>query len=418
MGSEPDAHGRGVRTARGWVLAVSALLNVGLALWLAQTMGSRTPASAELRPVGAPHESVAVARVNRAGPRPQAVRPAPPFHWSDLESASYPEYIARLRAAGCPEPVVRDIITADLAHLYAGRAREIWSPAKREYWQKQRGPDRPNSAQLKQLMQWDAERQEAQKALLGSAVGQQELIDLAFVQVHGVEQSLAWLPDDRRTVALAALEKAGYMAEEEKRMMSSDEGDSLAMIKEGQERQAKILADVLTPAELKDLKMRGSQEAGMLRSELTFFDPTQAEFDALLELREKMTQDPATPRDVYARKAAESEAAKEVLGEERAKEFEQQTDLFYIWSRHAADHYGLPEEVAARAVAVKRDILAAADRIRRHSSLAELDKKRELAGLKAQASAQLNDVLGEKAARFVRKGDGAWLQILDQRTEP
>jgi len=39
---------------------------------------------------------------------------APSFHWSQLESTDYATYIANLRAAGCPEQTIRDIISADL----------------------------------------------------------------------------------------------------------------------------------------------------------------------------------------------------------------------------------------------------------------------------------------------------------------
>ncbi len=40
--------------------------------------------------------------------------PAPPFHWSQVESTNYVDYIANLRRIGCPAATVRDIIRADL----------------------------------------------------------------------------------------------------------------------------------------------------------------------------------------------------------------------------------------------------------------------------------------------------------------
>src|SRR4051794_39188653 len=41
------------------------------------------------------------------------------FHWRQLESADYEQYMANLRAAGCPGRTVRDIIVADVRKLYA-----------------------------------------------------------------------------------------------------------------------------------------------------------------------------------------------------------------------------------------------------------------------------------------------------------
>src|SRR5262245_10847191 len=36
-----------------------------------------------------------------------------PFHWRTIESEDYRKYIANLRAIGCPEETIRDIIVAE-----------------------------------------------------------------------------------------------------------------------------------------------------------------------------------------------------------------------------------------------------------------------------------------------------------------
>src|SRR6516162_1933421 len=36
------------------------------------------------------------------------------FSWRDVESPDYPVYIANLRAIGCPEQTIRDLIIADV----------------------------------------------------------------------------------------------------------------------------------------------------------------------------------------------------------------------------------------------------------------------------------------------------------------
>ena len=48
-----------------------------------------------------------------------------PFHWSQLESSDYRMYIANLRSIGCPEPTVRDIITADVGSLFASQRQPL-----------------------------------------------------------------------------------------------------------------------------------------------------------------------------------------------------------------------------------------------------------------------------------------------------
>jgi hypothetical protein len=53
------------------------------------------------------------------------VPPASRFDWSTEESADYKTYLANLRAIGCPEETVRDIIIAAVDKLLASRSRAI-----------------------------------------------------------------------------------------------------------------------------------------------------------------------------------------------------------------------------------------------------------------------------------------------------
>jgi hypothetical protein len=57
-----------------------------------------------------------------------AVRsPAAPvgFSWKQIESTDYRAYLANLRAIGCPEETVQDIIRADVHGLYAKKRAEL-----------------------------------------------------------------------------------------------------------------------------------------------------------------------------------------------------------------------------------------------------------------------------------------------------
>jgi hypothetical protein len=92
------------------LLLCSLLANLAFAGWL---WLFRSPPPA---PVAAPASSRVEIRY---------VTNAVPFRWAQLESTSYPEYIANLRAVGCPEPTIRDIITADLQALFAARRERL-----------------------------------------------------------------------------------------------------------------------------------------------------------------------------------------------------------------------------------------------------------------------------------------------------
>ena len=108
------------------LLRVSLAANLGLlALLLLGRRPTTPPAPAAL---AAPAEPAL----------PPVPNPAPPFHWRQVESPDYRAYIANLRRIGCPESTIRDIISADVANLYARRqaavARELRGAVR---------PDRP-----------------------------------------------------------------------------------------------------------------------------------------------------------------------------------------------------------------------------------------------------------------------------------
>ena len=96
-----------------WLLRLSILLNLvllGMGGW--RLAGNPVPPSQ-----GVPTVS------REAAPAPSA--PPPVFGWSQLEAGDYPAYITNLRAVGCPEETIRDIITADVASQYEERRRQL-----------------------------------------------------------------------------------------------------------------------------------------------------------------------------------------------------------------------------------------------------------------------------------------------------
>src|SRR5882724_11186316 len=56
------------------------------------------------------------------------------FSWQEVESADYPAYVANLRAIGCPEQTIRDIIIADVNALYARRRATELVTADQQWW--------------------------------------------------------------------------------------------------------------------------------------------------------------------------------------------------------------------------------------------------------------------------------------------
>lgn len=122
------------------LLSTIALLLTGSSIILAaHHAGSRADVRAREFPLSFPLTSPSSTPSPDAPAHPP---PSPPdtattgFHWRQLESSSYPEYIANLRSIGCPEQTIADIIRADVHALYEQqrshlRHRSAESPAPR-----------------------------------------------------------------------------------------------------------------------------------------------------------------------------------------------------------------------------------------------------------------------------------------------
>lgn len=81
-------------------------------------------------------ETAPVPMASRNNPVAQAVvihapskspdRESKPFRWSQLESSkSYQAYVANLRAVGCPEPTIEDIVRGDAARAFAWERHQL-----------------------------------------------------------------------------------------------------------------------------------------------------------------------------------------------------------------------------------------------------------------------------------------------------
>ncbi len=89
------------------------------------------------------------------------------FSWQEIESTNYFTFIANLRAIGCPEPTIRDLIIAEVNTLYdRKRATEIVTP-EQQWWRS--APDQQVvTAAMSQLHGLEAEKRNLLNQLLGA----------------------------------------------------------------------------------------------------------------------------------------------------------------------------------------------------------------------------------------------------------
>src|SRR5208283_5234717 len=104
------------------LLKASLLLNAVLGLWVLILLCRRPGPRVGAAP---PPAVESEARVVNPIETPTTATQQKSFQWSRIESTDYRIYIANLRAIGCPERTIRDIIAADLDTLYAPK-REVF----------------------------------------------------------------------------------------------------------------------------------------------------------------------------------------------------------------------------------------------------------------------------------------------------
>jgi len=108
---------------------LSVILNLALAgALICVWMSARTPGTASAPPTMTPAEQTSAPTVSEPAPpaAPQAVVKTKPFRWNQLLSANdYRVFVANLRAAGCPEATVEDIVRGDAERAFFLKRGEL-----------------------------------------------------------------------------------------------------------------------------------------------------------------------------------------------------------------------------------------------------------------------------------------------------
>jgi hypothetical protein len=328
------------------------------------------------------------------------------FHWSQVESDDYRQYLANLRAIGCPEPIVRDIIITDLHQQYVGKLRAVWpGPPKREFWQK---PDRngPAPFQVRRREALDAEERNTLRELLGVRDSLQELTDVLSLQTDRYKVELAFLPPDKRVQAERAFSDAAL------RESDADEPDYEFVWGQRETRllakRLAVLTNILSPEELNEYGLRLAPEAQQVRTELRRFECSPEEFGSLVKIKSQL------PREFGFRQYGEwqrreCEEARKLLGEQRGEQYAKNKDWTWICASEAVIRYGLAAEVPEQVWALKKTVDALASRLRADLTLSSEERQAKLTALQSEAKAGLTRILGERGAKLVRNYD-SWLQ--------
>ncbi|MCX8157836.1 MAG: hypothetical protein N3J91_15590 [Verrucomicrobiae bacterium] len=342
--------------------------------------------------------------------------------WRVVESADYRTYIANLRAIGCPEETIRDIIITDINKLYAQKQQAINPYFKsNQYWLAGATAVTPAQARefQRQLRQLEKEKRDLVRNLLGVDYQSEMARQNPYLQLQ--DRQLAFLPEAKRARIRQIQEKYNDLRED---FALQHEGPLTAeqrtQLETWQTQQEQEIRALLTPDELREYDLRVSPVGLELQTRMTAFSGASEEnyrqvFAIEQRYQEQLkTLQAAGALTPEARQNLERQREielKNALGE-RYQEYERTRDPAYREIYQAFQQLKLPTQTASTVHDLKQ---AAEEQYRQLVTHPGLTAEQMAAGaqaLRAEVERTMREVMGETAYQeYLRRG-GYWVERL------
>lgn len=349
------------------------------------------------------------------------------LRWAQLESEDYREYVARLRAIGCPEQTLREIVIADLDKLLAPELRAAYGHRDElKYWHSEE-EEMANDVDHRELAKKEREIEQRKRDIIRELVH----ADLARERMRQSgqedlnERRLAFLPEDRRTQVRELIEKYDE-AESGLREKELDDAEPLSVADQAQlrdlrQRRETELNSLLAPAEREQFDLWLSPTANAVRYALYGMKATEQEFIAIYRARKPFEErwgkydvdvlDENTRRQRESDRAQVEGAIQQSLGETRYAELKRGEDEDYHRLNALATRYKLPREKAIEAFGYKKTVGDYRAQVRNDPSLNPQQKSDALNAIADETGKAMRSLLGDKAYRYyVRTGQGGWVR--------
>jgi len=266
------------------------------------------------------------------------------FDWRAVESADYREYIANLRAIGCPEETIRDIVGADLRKNLLEKLKVPQRMLVRPFWlDDERAAQAAMNETLGDRQQLLAEFAASHLQLLGTAP------DSAATQTFFNSVLREGTFDSRETLT------AGWSPELKQKLDAIETAHNEAVRQTGstittgwetamermalEQRREAALAEVLSSGDLTEYLLRESVTARTMRPGLREFRPTEDEFRKIFPLQREFNaqwgpygdrpSDPSLLERYNRDREALLARIEQVLGPERFQNYRQATQARY-----------------------------------------------------------------------------------------
>lgn len=406
------------------MLAASLLLNLVLICVVAFKLTPKP--QSDPAPSFAPIDEIVEASGSTATEAPtDSSTPTPPepvaqiqaFHWSQLEAPDYRDYIANLRAIGCPEETIRDLVIAEVNKRYSPQLMALYPQNRnKEYWKNNMffGADPELTAKREAISK---EKDDLLKALLGDDYKKQQQLASGVNSNH---RGLDYIPEDKRDEAqkvLTALnkEKQAIYAAAEGHILPSDQKKIAEIYKKHRDQLSKIL----TPQELFDWEIRNSDTAQQMRFSLDVFEPSEEEFRNIFPIKHENSLSTVgtdygsmTPeeRKIYQEQAKKmNEQLKETLGPERYEEYQRSNDYSYQTLYKLGRREDIPKESINEVWEMKDIYNDARNKIMRNKDMSPEERNAAIREISQETQNSVKGILGEETFKNYKSRGGHWL---------
>lgn len=410
-------------------LAVSVGLNVLLAAILFWAKGRPDASAPQPEPAAAPAQ---IRMASDATPPGADViltnEVTAPFHWSEVESTDYQQYLTNLQAIGCPEQRIRDILIADVDALFAARARDYVTPLQGQFWPLVSRPNEVEKAMAghqKFLDTLDREREEIFRALFNEKDPHRQNRQIQReLRNKSRQDALLGFLDSAKRVAVEALQvELNQAMATIKTPESLTNRNDIRRHRETQQRELKAATDqklraLLSPEEFEEYSLRHSPAAQVrYRTARMTLSETEARSLAQADAAKMETQARLDPKD-SATKAAQTELEqrtqeqiKTILGPERYGDYQRVTDPRYDQTARLTERLQLPEatSVAVYQARVEAEKLAA--QLRTDNSASAAERRAALDVIRTEAERSVRQLVGAEAFPDFQQHSG-WLEGL------
>ena len=357
--------------------------------------------------------------------------------WRDLQAEDLKEFIRKLRAVNCPETSVQDLVLAEVNRRYAPKFRSLGSarPYQDDYWKPYKRNYDPaemkkNRARARQQQDWQKEKTALVVELLGADVEKQhrkeEGIDTDAWNMGG---NLAFLPESKREAVQKFLddfqdkEQAFYAS-----IKGSWDSDARAQQKKLEQEKFDGLAQILTPAELREYELRNAQVASQLASDIHGVSITREQYEALFDIRQKYGDsiynysddgnDADTVNQIDQNKKNMQAEIAVAVGADTAQQLERAQDYSYQQLASLATRNDLPADTAPKIYDEKQAAETAVKTLAANADLTPDQRQAALQQIRSETELSMKSMLGDKLYKHYLNNGGWWLNNIAPQPKP